>query len=147
MIFEHEGIEYDTGKKGVFDGYFLDLAIGDMPKLQKKTEKILKRMNVSGVRAAQEFMRYRLRVVEKDLPDHIGAFFLNEEEMVMNKNMPEGEKFWAIVHEIVHIRHNDPWKGRKFGRLWHIFGNISLNEVRREYETKRYVKSFIRRNR
>jgi hypothetical protein len=108
--------------------------------LIKETDKKLQ--GKSGTSEALNFANKKnIKIIEKKLPNDAGGYYSKDgKTIVVNKNMPEGEKFWTVTHELEHLKHKDH---KKDMNPRNISNRLSLNETRRELATERKVKRWL----
>ena len=110
-------------------------------------QKLIKKLNkkLKGKRGAREALNFskikNVKVIEKKFKSpKYGGYVRNKKTIVINKDMPEGEKFWSTTHELQHIKNKD---SINFNKKRAILDTITAVEARRELATKREIKKYL----
>lgn len=114
-----------------------------VPKRQYK--KLIKEIDkeLAGKSGAEEALKFankkNIKIVERKLPEHSGGFYRKDgKTIIVNKDMPEGEKFWTVTHELDHLEHKDHLKDPR--------SLSKLNETKRERATRIKVQGWLKKN-
>ena len=94
-------------------------------KDNKKRGRLIKETNkaLAGKKGAREAVKHsgikkKIKIIETKLPYTVGGFADDDKTIILNKKMPEGEKFWTVTHELEHMERGDVHRAEKLGMFW-----------------------------